>query len=60
MGISCYLLLRLRAIRTTYLSSLDGLTSFPNFLEETIAHPYYNPAPSHGPDQVTVTNKASP
>jgi len=41
MSISCYLLLALREIRTTYLSSLDGLTSFPNFLEKTIANPYY-------------------
>jgi len=46
MGSSCYLLLTLREIRTTYLSSLDGLTSFPNFLEETIANPYYYVATS--------------
>jgi len=46
MGIPCYLLLEPREIRTTYLSSLDCLTSFPNFLEEIIANPYYKVATS--------------
>jgi hypothetical protein len=41
MSISCYLLLVLREVRTTYLLSLNSLTSFPNFLEEAIANPYY-------------------
>ncbi len=46
MGIPCYLLLEPREIRTTYLSSLDCLTSFHNFLEEIIANPYYKVATS--------------
>ncbi len=41
MGIACYLLLEFWEMRTTYLSSLDCLTSVPNVVGEISKNPYY-------------------